>query len=193
MWGVGERGGVQRSFLSLVGVGQPQLPSYLLQLREEVGAKGTGLLLSESRAPRLGWHCSLAHSGGMCGPEPVPPQGQGNGQEVGQPTAQTKGSAEPSSHWRSGPWAEHSAPSATQSDLRASNAPFPWGPDAQPRMVPSLCPTSLSSTLTRDAPPTPHHKHTGCLPHPSSIVFKEISGSHQAHPNAPPFPALPFL
>lgn len=57
--GVGKGGGVHRSSLSLEGVGQPQLPSYLLQLREEVGAEGNGLLLSESQDPGLQGHCSL--------------------------------------------------------------------------------------------------------------------------------------
>lgn len=91
--------------------GVPRLPSYLLQLREGVGAKVIGLLLSESQdcfAVTAVW----AHFGGMCGLESLPPPGQrrwaGGGAAY---TAQTKGSAEPSSLRCSGPLAKRGAPS----------------------------------------------------------------------------------
>lgn len=93
----------------------PELPSYLLQLKEEVGevgAKEIGLLLSESRTNRFIVTGVWAHFGGMCRLELLPPPRQGKWAGGGAAgIAQTKGSAEPSSLWRSGPSAERGAPS----------------------------------------------------------------------------------
>lgn len=84
------------------------------------------------------------------------------------------------------------APHRPPSHLLASDAPFPRGQAPGPGWSCNRCPHLSLRTSTGNAPPTPHHKHPRRLPPSPSIVFKEISGSHQTHPNAPPFAGAPI-
>lgn len=147
--------------------------------------------MSESRDQPLHCHCSpgTLWRNVRAGTSPSPRPGE-NEQEVGPHTAQTKGSAEPSSFWRSGPSAERGAPSATPSDLLASEPP------SRRAQVPgqgrsfNRCPRLSPSPTTRNAPPTPHHKHPRRLPPPPFYCLQRDKWLPPSTPKCTP--SLPF-
>lgn len=90
----------------------------------------------------------------------------------------------------SGPSAERGAPSATPGDLLASEPP------SRRAQVPgqgrsfNRCPRLSPSTTTRNAPPTPHHKHPRRLPPPPFYCLQRDKWLPPSTPKCTP--SLPF-
>lgn len=134
-----------------------------------------------------GTHCLIvtavwAHCGGMCIVEPLPPPGKGKGAGGGATLSTDKRFCRAllSLVLRS-LWKQSAAPHRPRGVIFWLVTPFPRGPGAPPG------PDSHLSPAPRQGAPLPSHTTNTlhAFPHLFSIVFKEISGSHQVHPNAP--------
>lgn len=185
---VGKRGWCSEVFFEL-GRGWPASVSLLCSPMKGRGW-GQRRLASCWVSPRT--HCFTgtavwAHLGGTCSLEPLPPPGKGKGAGGGAALRTDKRFCRAllSPVLRS-LCEQSAAPHQPHGVILWLVTPFPRGPGAWPGPVFWQVPHASLQYPYKECPshPTPQ---THYMPSPSSfsIVFKEISGSHQVHPNAP--------